>query len=413
MFRTTTILGGLTLALFTSTAHADEIFTGSTTTLIQKGSPYAGTFQTIGACGGQAQSMTLDGDVLLIGDPNGHIYRRAPGDSFVSYAFDVPNDAQALVMHGGNLLSGGSDGTIARVDASSGALISTLNVSIPVSALLVQGGDLFAGSSFGIVQKGNATTGGFQFWGTCGGPVNSLAIDATHLMIGSSNGNIYRIALATQQVDATFPVGNDAQAMIVSKGDLVVGGTNGSILRVRRTDGLVKGTMSSFVSVNSMAILEEQEPGTIYCYGLGCPCGNNDGETGCAHSRGYGARLAGRGTGSVGADDLEINAFNLPPNKSGRFYMSQNSTQLPLGDGFLCAGTAGYPLFRFPFISSGPAGSISMPDNLIAYCQQHFNVSGHITAGSTWHFQAWYRDPAGPCGNKFNTTNSYSMPFGP
>jgi hypothetical protein len=277
--------------------------------------------------------------------------------------------------------------------------------------MTVSGDDVYVGSSLGIVQKGDATTGGFQFWGTCGGPVNSLAIDATHLNLGTTSGQIYRLDLATQNVTQTYTVASDAEAMILHEDDLVIGGSNAQILRVRRTDGQVKSTIPAQVAVSALAALPESEPGTVYCYGVGCPCGNNDPSGGCRHSRRYGGRLAGSGSTSVAADDLELFAFVLPPNRNGRFYMSQNTTQLAFGDGLLCAGSGGYPLFRFPFENSGSTASLRLPPNLVAYCGQHFPGTGQIFPGSTWNFQVWFRDPVGPCGGFFNTTNSYAVAF--
>ena len=413
LVRRAAILGACAAAFLGTSVRADEIFVASPTTLILRGNPFSGSFQTIGACGGAAQSMTLDGDVLLVGDPNGHIYRRRPADGFVSYAFDVPNDAQALAMHGGNLLSAGSDGSIVRVDADTGAVLDTMTASVPLTAILVSGDDVWVGSSFGIVQKGNAISGGFQFWGTCGGPVNSLAKDSTHLILGTSIGTVYRIDLQTQSVTTSFPVSSDAEAMVIQGGDLLVGGSNSKILRLERFGGALKSTLIAPATISALALQAGTDPGTTYCYGIACPCGNDDPLAGCANTTGFGGRVDGSGTGSISADDLEVFAFQLPPNKNGRFYMSQNVTQVPLGDGFLCAGSGGYPLFRFPFTNSGPAGALALPHNLVAYCNQAFPATGHLFAGATWHFQAWYRDPHGPCGAFFNTTNSYSVAFVP
>ena len=38
---------------------------------------------------------------------------------------------------------------------------------------------------------------------------------------------------------------------------------------------------------------------------------------------------------------------------------------------------------------------------------------GHITAGSIWHFQAWFLDPTGPCGQGSNMTNAVRVAFAP
>ena len=36
-----------------------------------------------------------------------------------------------------------------------------------------------------------------------------------------------------------------------------------------------------------------------------------------------------------------------------------------------------------------------------------------ILAGSTWYFQVWYRDPAGPLGNGYNLSSSLGISFCP
>ena len=36
-----------------------------------------------------------------------------------------------------------------------------------------------------------------------------------------------------------------------------------------------------------------------------------------------------------------------------------------------------------------------------------------IVPVTTRHFQCWYRDPGGPCGSNFNTTNAFSVTFTP
>ena len=41
----------------------------------------------------------------------------------------------------------------------------------------------------------------------------------------------------------------------------------------------------------------------------------------------------------------------------------------------------------------------------------YFPSTGQITAGQTWNFQAWYRDPDGPCGQGSNFTNALEVTF--
>ena len=51
-------------------------------------------------------------------------------------------------------------------------------------------------------------------------------------------------------------------------------------------------------------------------------------------------------------------------------------------------------------------------DSLVADSIAQFGPSGAITAGSTWNFQCWYRDPNGSCGSGFNLTNALAVVFG-
>ena len=46
---------------------------------------------------------------------------------------------------------------------------------------------------------------------------------------------------------------------------------------------------------------------------------------------------------------------------------------------------------------------------------QHPQPTGFVSVmpGDTWHFQRWYRDPAGPCGSGFNLTNGLALTFVP
>ncbi len=395
-----------------STVFADELYVAGPSTLVLQGTPYVSNFNLIGACGGQVSSMTLDGANLYLGDPNGHVYIRDAPSGAVIYAYDVPNDARAFAMSNGNLLSGGTNSTVVRVDKLTGQVISSLPTPVPVSALLVVGSELYIGSSNGVVFRGDAETGGFQFFGTCSGPINSLAIDSTHLMVGSSDGHVYRVNLTTQQVDAFFAVPNNAAAIALHLGDLLVAGSNATIARVDRFTGAVKTTLSTPVGLSALAVHDTGEPGLVYCFGASCPCGNDDPSGGCKNSSGFGARLTGAGSTSVAADDLVIDAFQLPANRAGRFYMAPIMNHLPFGDGFLCAGAAGYPTFRFPVATSGPNGSFEL-SHVVGYAAAHFPSNGQVLAGETWNFQAWTRDPSGPCGSTFNTTNAYSVTFVP
>jgi hypothetical protein len=158
--------------------------------------------------------------------------------------------------------------------------------------------------------------------------------------------------------------------------------------------------------------LVEEAPGTASCYGVGCPCGNDDPgplDRGCANSTGSGGLLLGRGTTSIAADDLLLEASGLPTNNTGIYYMGDTQVQNPFFDGIQCAlGTT----FRFTnqTQSSGAAGTMLLGPGIVAEAANLFA----ITPGSTWHFHAWHRDTSGsPCGTNANLTNLYSVTFQP
>lgn len=76
------------------------------------------------------------------------------------------------------------------------------------------------------------------------------------------------------------------------------------------------------------------------------------------------------------------------------------------GNGFQCV--SGSALYRFPAGSSSASGSLVHAPDLAAPPIP----SGAILPGSTWCFQAWYRDPAAG-GASFNLSNGLSIAFTP
>ena len=159
---------------------------------------------------------------------------------------------------------------------------------------------------------------------------------------------------------------------------------------------------------------------TAYCFGLSCPCGNDDPVLGgCANSvpghgsNPQGALIAACGSASTASDDLVLTLSHLPTNKFGLFFMGGGQTQLPFGDGFRCVDTGGVGLFRYnPPQNSGSAGLMTLGPGIVARSQS-FAMNGHIDPGETWYFQGWYRDPMGPCGTAFNLSNGLAVTFEP
>lgn len=130
---------------------------------------------------------------------------------------------------------------------------------------------------------------------------------------------------------------------------------------------------------------------------LGVPCGL--GETYCeamSNSTGLAGRMVVRGSPEVAWDDLNLLAAQLPfePNL-GYFIMGTGMSSFtpPGSEGPICVSPG---IKRF----LGPAENTTELRNYFgSYTGGFFRdigtsgpVSGFITAGSTWNFQAWHRD---------------------
>lgn len=162
----------------------------------------------------------------------------------------------------------------------------------------------------------------------------------------------------------------------------------------------------------------DQPVGTLFCAGDGssvaCPCGNQSAasaQAGCLNGTGAGAELRGLGTASVAADNLTISVAHMPSNSFGLVFMGANSANAtPFGNGLRCIGL---PIYRFALRNSASAGSFSYGPGQIDWIQTHLTSAAWITPGSTWRFQGWFRDSAGPCGAGFNVSNALEVNFTP
>ncbi len=156
--------------------------------------------------------------------------------------------------------------------------------------------------------------------------------------------------------------------------------------------------------------VRSSEPGTPYCFGVGCPCGNDDPNAGCVNSTGQGALLTGSGTTSVAADDIAFHATQLPTTSVTLLVMGSDQRVLSFYDGLLCIGG---DIRRFrTHLNSGHLGAVTFT-GIIATYAEHGTV---IEAGQTWHYQIWSRDsgpPQSPCGKKANLTNAYTVSYTP
>ncbi len=121
------------------------------------------------------------------------------------------------------------------------------------------------------------------------------------------------------------------------------------------------------------------------------------------NSVGPGALIDSAGPLSIAANGFALQASGCPPNTFGIFYYGQSEVQTPFGNGWRCIGN---PVTRLPIQQMDLLGAITYPLN--------FTVAPNtqITAGSTWRFQLWYRNPAGG-GAGFNLSNARRVRFCP
>ncbi|MCB9916710.1 MAG: hypothetical protein H6828_16430 [Planctomycetes bacterium] len=198
------------------------------------------------------------------------------------------------------------------------------------------------------------------------------------------------------------------QALAPSAGSVVsFAPTMGSFASTKVLDFFVPG-QNITGDIGATAVITIAGAPALYCEGTSgaCPCANAGGPgEGCRNSSGAGATITFTGSTSVGANDLALTATQLPTNQNGLFYMGPNQIQLPFGDGLRCVGGGGIGLVRFPIGNSGASGTLALPAGFVG--------SAPIAPGSTWNFQAWFRDPPGPCGNVFNLSSALTATFVP
>ena len=126
------------------------------------------------------------------------------------------------------------------------------------------------------------------------------------------------------------------------------------------------------------------------------------GVNGCVaalNSDGAGAAIVAFGEPRLGGDCFALRADDVTG--PGGFLYGQTPVQVTFGNGFRCIGGQ---VFRLPPVT--PTGASLHADVDPA------QLAGPITPGSTWYFQAWYRDVAAG-GAGFNLTDSVEIVFVP
>ena len=182
----------------------------------------------------------------------------------------------------------------------------------------------------------------------------------------------------------------------------------------------VSSTDGAILMANALAYTAGgAEPGTGFCFGdvgsgAPCPCANeNDGSvpgSGCANGiLASGALLKANGSASLSADTLVLATTGLEPGRPGLYFQANDdlSPGIAWGDGLRCAGGQ---LIRLGVRVSDGAGY----SDTTGYALPISLLTGNILAGDTKYYQCWYSNPsASPCAAGFNTSNGYSVAWGP
>ncbi|MBI5435286.1 MAG: exo-alpha-sialidase [Planctomycetes bacterium] len=147
-------------------------------------------------------------------------------------------------------------------------------------------------------------------------------------------------------------------------------------------------------------------PAITYCYGINCPCGNDDPRRGCGNvgsdsNVATGSELAVGGTDSLASDDLTMTLSGIKPGSFALIFTSQTLANVTFGDGKRCVGGA---LKRYAIKAADINGDVVFgPGELVGYAASHW---GAPLAGQDWNYQGWYRDNPSACGQNYNVTNA-------
>ena len=117
---------------------------------------------------------------------------------------------------------------------------------------------------------------------------------------------------------------------------------------------------------------------------------------------------------SVSLNALRFQAKGLQAGETGIVFYGTPASPLPFGDGELCIAR---PAFRAA-IAQATIDHIVLDDGLIWFdldltAGPFATPAGAVAPGTSWRFQMWYTDPAGPGGTGVNLTDAFDIEFTP
>ncbi|MEC7231747.1 MAG: hypothetical protein VXZ39_08610 [Planctomycetota bacterium] len=161
-------------------------------------------------------------------------------------------------------------------------------------------------------------------------------------------------------------------------------------------------------------IPDECEEPKVYCTceaASSAPCNNSGAaDEGCVNVTGFGGRMIGAGTTSISTDFLSLRISQVPANQFALVFMGSTAFDVPLGNGRMCVGPA---QIRLQVVATDASGQATYGPGIISYVTSLPSPPA-INIGSTWGFQAWYRDLQTSCTSLLsNVTNGVLVTFTP
>lgn len=142
-------------------------------------------------------------------------------------------------------------------------------------------------------------------------------------------------------------------------------------------------------------VFELEKLGTSYC-------------TSAPNSTGRAAELRATGSPRIADNDLHLLCEHVPAGQPGIFYYGGAKANVPFGNGTRCVAAGSAGLFRLPVTFASAEERLELVPDLT----DPPNSVGQVTAGSTWYYQAWFRDPAAG-GSTFDFSQGLALTFQP
>jgi len=172
-------------------------------------------------------------------------------------------------------------------------------------------------------------------------------------------------------------------------------------------DGTPLTTINSFgVDAEGELLVIGNFPSAVFRVIPAPTCGTSNFCVTSPNSVGAGALITSAGTTSFASNDFQLEVNDLVPGQFALCYYGANDIQVPFMDGYRCIG--GQTRRINPPVLASVTGFLRREIDL-----GNQSGSNQITPGSTWHFQAWYRDPNGPGGSGANLSDALTATFCP